>query len=340
MILISFFFFTIRSEFSYLYQDMFNKTVSCIDKIVLSNSVFFDMSVPVIDNCYKNSISINDCFFSQVTCIINSNEHNWEQFTFIQNCCRNDEIESNQSYIGISSKSCLFKMNTFSGFSSCINSEFIFFNSPEIRITNINLTNNERFNSAIFIENPSTVLQFNDITFDKVNFGKHIYISNGELKQHYFDRISDNGGKDIYFMKAETNATFIITRVFMPNDMLVDIDNGFIWFVDSYMSERFPHIDRTAPLPGAIVIDSIHPPFTNPFFIDHLSVPECPTNNVQLAPPPHHTVGKSMKIKIAFSFIGGALFGVVVFLIIYFTVKYSIKCYQKKQDQKRPVFDI
>lgn len=343
MILVSYLFFAIKCDFTTRFPNVYNESISCDEFLPVhysfSNSLFINIDAPVIiDNCRQNSISFSYCTFLEVECIINSVSFN--NFTFDHNCCNNDETESNHSYIKLFEGSCQFTWNTFSKFINPDepNVNFLSFDSLDIHITNLNLTNNQNFNNSIYINNPGEDLQFNDVTFDGVNAANHIYI-NGTHNTSRIDRINDNGRKENYFIRLANKCEFIITRAYLKEEMQIDPGDGFIWFVDSNIKGIFKGVGSGTPSPGSIVAESMNiGPRT--YFIQHLSVPECPTNNIHLDDPPPNTVGTSMKIKIAFSFIGGALFGVVVFLILYFTIKYSIKCYQKKKDQEHPVFDL
>lgn len=332
-----FFIIKAKSDCINYQRNTFNSSITCPnDCIIVSNSLFRNIDKPILD-CELNRIEFNDCIFTNVLSIVNSNRI--ESFYFNRNCCNNNGNSLNSSCISVSPKSeCNFIMNTFSGFVGNKESNFFYFASKKIRITNLNLTNNRGFDFATSISQPSDTLQFDDTTFcNNENFNGHIFISI-EAGSFHFDRIYDDGSKSITFLETGNDLHFIITRAYLKNDMNITIRNGTVWFVHSYISGTYPEIGATVPLSGVFVDSSINSAST--YFINHLSVPECRTKNIETIPPPRHTVASSMKLKIAFSFIGGAILGVAVFLIIYFTVKYSIKCYQKKQDQQHPVFEL
>lgn len=334
MVLITFLFFAVKSDPSIDFEHVYNQSIECASTFSFSNSLFIQINNLFEDQCELKSISFSYCSFSQIGCIINNGVLN--NFTFDHNCCYNG-VNSDQSFIKVSSQSCQLQWNTFSTFSRERDLNFICFLSPKVQITNLNLTKCNFLSTAVSIQLQSKELQFNDITFDNLISRYHIHIT-GSSEQYYIDRINDNGRADNYFIQIE-KSQFIITRVYMPNNMRISVSGGFIWFVDSYMpNSPYQLVGNTVPHYGAIVIDSMNT-LTSSYFINQLSLHECQTNNIVLSYLPN-TVASSMKVKIAFSFIGGALFGVVVFLIIYFTVKYSIKCYQKKKDKEHPVFDL
>ncbi|OHT07325.1 hypothetical protein TRFO_24598 [Tritrichomonas foetus] len=313
-----------------LNNELFLNLTSIIDPncVTITNCIFQNINDASISMESISSINIIECFFQNIA-YIHIEHKSFSSFEFYSNCMT-DSSDSTNNFIYTKAANSVFQMNSFYQVGS---ETLLSLSSLSITLSNTNLTGCKARN-GISITNPTKFLKFVETTQFGNSINENNNILNGPSDSYVIDKINNMNGDGTFF-SVENAGRYIITRVRTRLSSYAS-DNSYICFAESYI-EDFSTVKN---LDGTILIECDFCEQTKGTYeIIHLNNQHCKTAFLLITPIPKEKMGTSMLLKIVFSFIGGALIGVIVFLVVMYVIKFSVKCYQNRQDQKQ-VFDI